>query len=285
MGRAGFLSWTSAGQYPTDGVNAESAGFPDRPEQSLADMSWQGELLDQLAARWPSGIHVEVTGSASVDSEREREGDGWSDLDLHVDLPDRPDPDRSGAQQPVDLFAGLEIWAVSETRSDGRQVIRAVFTDGRRLDLVIDHGSVAVPSAAPDNEVRLLAALAVTKLGRGDRLIGLHLTLELMRTCLVQAMLLRDRELGTTVHRFGSEHDAMADEISALLAGGGLEVSPRPNLVERTVALYARWRRELDPSYRADWNGLTQVIERGLRTYGSKLTSASGAGRRQGEAG
>ncbi|WP_139142446.1 hypothetical protein [Humibacillus sp. DSM 29435] len=44
-----------------------------------------------------------------------------------------------------------------------------------------------------DNGFRVLAALAADKHGRGNRLIGLHLTMVLIMACLVQAMLLRDR--------------------------------------------------------------------------------------------
>ena len=84
-----------------------------------------------------------------------------------------------------------------------------------------------------------------------------------MRSALVQGMLLRDRDLGTNVHRFGSQRDVLAKEIAGLLHDP-LGVVPRPNIVEKTVEVYGRWRRELDPGYRPDWSGLDAVISRGL---------------------
>jgi hypothetical protein len=136
--------------------------------------------------------------------------------------------------------------------------------DGRRVDLVVDGGRIHVPGLAADNEIRMLAALAVTKLGRDDRLIGLHLTLELMRLSLVQAMLIRDRACGTGVHRTGSDVDALAEEILAV-ARGPLDVRQRPNAVEQIVRLYGCWRRQLWPGYVPDWSGLDALIDQGLR--------------------
>jgi hypothetical protein len=109
----------------------------------------------------------------------------------------------------------------------------------------------------------MIAALAAAKLGRGELLISLHLTLELMRACLVQAMLLRDRDVGTTIHRFGSERDATADRIIELLRPP-LGATPRPNIIERVVHLYGRLRSELDPLYKPDWSGLESLLDRGL---------------------
>ena len=214
-------------------------------------MSWPLELAVELGDRLRDQGGVEIAGSATAPASL----DGWSDLDLHVEL--------VGSAQPVDLLTGLPVWAIDDVRADDRQVLRVVLADGRRLDLVVSGGSVAAPQGSVDNDVRFLAALAAAKLGRGDHLIGYHLTLDLLRTCLVQAMLLRDRDLGTTVHRTGSDRDAMASEVAGV-AAGSLAVLPRPTIVERAVALYAQWRSELEPGYRPDWSGLNGVIERGL---------------------
>jgi hypothetical protein len=35
-------------------------------------------------------------------------------------------------------------------------------------------------------------------------------------------------------------------------------------VVERTVELYGRWRRELEPGYSPDWSGLDALLNRGL---------------------
>jgi hypothetical protein len=212
---------------------------------------WQVQLERELVSRLPQTAFHHVAGSARDHAQL----DQWSDLDLDLDA--------SGIDKPIDLLADTEVWAASEDLADDRQVLRVVFADGRRVDLVVEGGRVRMPALAADNDVRILAALAAAKMGRNDRLIGLHLTLELMRLCLVQAMLLRDRDLGTSIHRFGSTHDAMADEVAALL-GCPLEVSPRPNIVEQAVELYGRWRRQLEPAYSPDWSGLHALLDRGL---------------------
>lgn len=59
--------------------------------------------------------------------------------------------------------------------TDDHRVLR----DGRRVDPSVDGGPVRAPSLSADNDVRFVAALAATKLSRGDWLIRLHLTLEL----------------------------------------------------------------------------------------------------------
>lgn len=215
-------------------------------------MTWQVRLERELVRRLPDGASHDVTGSAHKPEQR----DGWSDLDLHIHLP--------STAEAVDLLAGLDVWAATDVQDGGAQVLRVVLLDGRRIDLVVDGGRIDVPELAADNEIRMLAALAVTKLGRDDRLIGLHLTLELMRQSLVQAMLLRDRACGTSVHRTGSDVDARAEEILAV-ARGPLDVHQRPNAVEQVVRLYGRWRRELEPGYVPDWSGLYVLIDRGLR--------------------
>lgn len=212
---------------------------------------WQAKLERELVGRLPKEASCHVTGSAAEPQQL----DGWSDLDLHIDL--------EGPYQIVDVLAGLPVWAASDVEDAGRQVLRVVLVDGRRIDFVVTGGRLQVPDCAADNDFRMLAALAASKLGRGDHLIGLHLTLELMRSCLVQAMVARDRALGTSVHRFGSPQDAMAAELVAI-SGNPLAVLPRPNIVERIAELYGRWRHELEPDYTPDWSGLHALLDRGL---------------------
>ena len=152
---------------------------------------WQHRAIGEIADRLPRGASLRVVGSALDDSLV----DGWSDLNVHLRL--------NSPLELADLLGGVEVWAAEVRRAPEGQVVRAVLVDGRRVDLTVETGLLGTPALARDNEVRFLAALAVTKLGRGDRLIGSHLIFELLQACLVQAMLLRDREQGTTVHRFG----------------------------------------------------------------------------------
>jgi hypothetical protein len=215
------------------------------------DVAWQQQMIREVSARLPAGAELEVVGSAGERSLV----DGWSDLDLHLRLPH--------AVELAHLLHGSVVWASEVTESPEEQVVRAVLADGRRLDLVIETGRLLLPVLVSDNDVRFLAALAVCKLGRHDRLIGMHLVLELLQACLVQAMLLRDRDEGTSVHRTGTRRDHLAAEVGRI-ARLPLDVAVRPNVVERIVDLYGQWRGQLETGYVPDWSGLEAVVARGL---------------------
>jgi hypothetical protein len=216
-------------------------------------MAWQTDLYHEISAVLPPSVGVRAHGSVLTPALL----DGWSDLDLHLNLGD--------TVEIAAIIGPRTIWAFDNLTATGAQVLRIVLMDGRRLDLTVDGpGQVRPPTAADDNSFRFIAALAAAKLGRGDQLIGLHLTLELLRRCLEQAMLLRDRDTDTNIHRHGTKRDASA-AAAAQLAQQPLTVEPRPNVVERTAELYGAWRCELDPDYTPDWSGLDAVITRGLK--------------------
>jgi hypothetical protein len=222
---------------------------------------WQAITLARLSAALVGIGTVEPYGS----SVRPDLLDGWSDLDVAIAL-----------NRPIefgDLEPGLgQVWAWQNSPAVEGQTLRLVLIDGRRIDIKAritdaEIGSpITLPRAAPDNPVRFDAALAATRFGRGDRLIGLHLTLGVLRECLVVAMLLRDRAEGTDRHRTGSQLDARATEVArwAGLAGeAGSDLDVRPTVIEQVCRLYGEWRAELDAGYRADWSGLGAVIDRG----------------------
>lgn len=215
-------------------------------------MDWQRSEVARIAAVLPDA-DVHVHGSATDPGTL----DGWSDLDLRI-ITDRP--------VPISVLApDAGLWAYEDVRTADSEVCRTVLPDGRRIDVSIGGtGRVEGLHPAPDNDVRFIAALAAAKLGRGDQLIGGHLVLELLRACLLVAMQLRDRDLGTTVHRVGSARDRYAD-LAMELAAQPLTITPRPNIVERSAELYATWRAELDPDYLPNWVPLTELINRGLQ--------------------
>jgi hypothetical protein len=215
-------------------------------------MAWQFDLYDEISTALTASGGVRAYGSVLTPALL----DGWSDLDLYVDV-----------DNTLDIAAIVNpstIWAFDNITGNGAQVLRLVLVDGRRLDLTVGGtGQITPHTAADDNAVRFIAALAAVRLGRGDQLIGLHLTLELLRSCLEQAMLLRDQDLGTNIHRHGTQRDGLAG-VAAQLAGQPLTIEPRPNIVERAAKLYGDWRCERDPTYTPDWSGLNAVIARGL---------------------
>lgn len=237
-------------------------------------MSWQLTLLDRIhsAARSLDEIaELWVFGSAADPQSLDR----WSDVDVGIVLTADLDLD------PLVTSLG-RLWVTESSSDDRDATYRLIFTDGRRLDLIIaDHSALAsragrqleladrhtragsgtgratltVPSLDDDvRQARFLAALATVKIGRGDLLIGGHLTLELMQLCLVQAMLLRDADEGRASHRFGTARDKLAEEI--------LQVARRPagpdwiHVVRDLAAQFDRLYGERHLDYRPDWSGL-----------------------------
>ena len=236
-------------------------------------MSWQLRLIDHIHAivrTLDSVAEMWVFGSAAEPDLMDR----WSDIDVGVVL--RADLDLGALVTSIG-----QVW-VHESSSDGDgSTHRLVFTDGRRLDLVVaDHADLAgrggrrlsLPDRAAgrapkaratlslpplDEDVRqarFLAALATIKIARGDLLIGTHLTLELAQLCLVQAMLLRDHDEGRTSHRFGTPRDRLAEQI--------LQVTRRPagpdwiTVITDLTEHFDRCHQERDRDYRPDWSGL-----------------------------
>jgi hypothetical protein len=220
-------------------------------------VSWQRALFAEISARLPAGADPELSGSANS---TDQVLDGWSDLDLHLRL----DEPLTLTEVVGQVWAYEAVWAYG-VEEDSGQVVRTVLADGRRVDLSVSGTGRLVGPELPANDFRFVAAQAVTKLGRGDRLIGLHLFYDLLRRCLVEAMLLRDRDLGTTVHRTGSARDVLVAEVLEI-ARMPLALAPRPNLVDTAAACYDRWHTEVDPAYQADWSGLDALLSRGLST-------------------
>lgn len=259
-------------------------------------MTWQQQLVEaarRIGVDDPRVIEVRVSGSAADPASSGM--DEWSDVDLAVLLdPAAPAPATSIADWPGRLG---KPWALTRHQDAGLDVQRVVYSDGRRLDLVSTLDSTAMPigrllhrrAAASadqqDREVvgevnslgvvvaatddlmsfRFTAALAVVKLARADLLIGFHLALELVRSCLVQAMVLRDRDTGTTTHRFGGPHNEVVEQLEQLrqhpwTASGGIA------LIHEVATIYDDLASQLEPDYLSDWSGLEALVQQ-ARTY------------------
>lgn len=105
------------------------------------------------------------------------------------------------ALERVDEWPGVSFWRGT----------RPLFSRSPRVDVVLARTfeSPALHLPPPDqfqamvNDFWFKGMLAVTKVARGDLLIALHLTLEMIQDCCVLGMLLRDRAEGTAHHRHG----------------------------------------------------------------------------------
>lgn len=230
-------------------------------------MEWHEAAVREIAAvAAERGVEqVWAFGSAASG-----EVDEWSDLD--VALVTR----RVESANPGWLSGLGMVWAYEVAGN----TTRVVLADGRRIDLVVVPDEAAIPGTARKrielpppgdappafveevpalvNEFRFLAAQAVVKVARRDLLIATHLALELPRRCLVLAMMLRDRDVGTTSHRFGGPRNGLADRALAIAAQseGALAV------VTKARDLFDELAAECWPTYRPDWSALNTLVKR-----------------------
>jgi hypothetical protein len=260
----------------------EAVNSADTPAASIA--GWQGEvlaaLLPVLYERLPSGARFGVIGSVATGTT-----DALSDLDLVAVADDLPD-----AAGDLSLLTTVgSVWSIDRQKGVGDRTIRVVYTDGRRIDLLVrTSGSDlqepvlwlakppaqegrAVPIFSSEQQdlaradvlaVRHVAALAAAKLGRRDLLIGAHLCLEVARLALVVGMRLRDQEQERSHHRHGTPRDRDAVRVSGALSN--LPAAARPQdwidlLLHLTEAFDAA-AGELWPGHQRDWQGLDAIV-------------------------
>lgn len=189
---------------------------------------WQLQILPDLvemAARDSRIRDLQPHGSASG----ERPGvDRWSDLDLVITAEEPVTVAEDFAHRISGRFS--PVFATSRSGNSARYTLRLVLSDLRRLDIIavdpVDRETPPQPIHVADdsasamaelvNAFRFDAVLAAIKAAREDVLISAHLTLQLARHVLVAAMLLRDRETGTSHHRFGGTRwDAWAATLAS----------------------------------------------------------------------
>ncbi|MGY4969594.1 hypothetical protein ACWGCC_10230 [Streptomyces nigrescens] len=190
---------------------------------------WQLQTVPELQemASCDSRIReLRLHGSAGGDRPRT---DQWSDIDLSITTDEPISVAEDFAREISARYS--PVFATSRSGNSAHYTLRLVLSDLRRFDITAEGptGS-AVPSgpthearddparAVTDliNEFRFDAVLAAIKAARQDVLIGAHMTLQLARHVLVAAMLLRDRDTGTSHHRFGdSRWNAWASPLAA----------------------------------------------------------------------
>jgi hypothetical protein len=205
--------------------------------------SWQTATLSQLRNAMPDATVTPYGSVLTPDLV-----DGWSDLDVEV---------QARREFDVEDVLAAPVWAFQEATDVGSQVIRAVLRDGRRVDLKVSGATGVLPTPAADNDIRFDAALAAAKFGRGSDLIGLHLSLGILREALVQSMVSADDATGTVHHRSRTGYDDRASKASAVVAG-----PLGPGTARASYELYGRWRAENEPDYAPDLTGLDAVMAR-----------------------
>jgi hypothetical protein len=104
------------------------------------------------------------------------------------------------------------------------EAVRPLFSRSPLVDDVLAKATLAVPPApvvSPEqfeqtaNAFWFKGMLATSKVMRNDLLIATHLALELLQDTCVLAMMLRDRELGTSHHREGGMGNTFIAQLNA----------------------------------------------------------------------
>lgn len=106
---------------------------------------------------------------------------------------------------------GIADWKERLLTRDRRVLFCRSDVLSEALGVTQDLSAGAAPPVADDwwehftTEFWFRGMLAATKLGREEMLVGLHLTLDMVRDCAHVAMLLRDRDTGSNHHRDGRD--------------------------------------------------------------------------------
>ena len=118
------------------------------------------------------------------------------------------------------------------------------------------------------------ASVAFGKTMRNDLLVALHLALDLARDCLVLQMMRRDREKGTTIHRFGG----FGNDMVSRLCTGNRTYSPVEilDLVIRSGELFDELACDLSPVYTPRSSLLLPAIERAKAICGTGDSAGHG---------
>jgi hypothetical protein len=231
-------------------------------------MVWQHQLLDQLTSVLASqrGVIEILPHGSFVDGKL----DEWSDLDVQINVTADWFPYFFPETGWIADFG--DIYALNQSHDAVSSTTRVVFRNGTRLDLRFPTTNSTGPErntggppnslAKLENDVRFESFLAASKIARNDLLIGTHLTLELERKALVVAMLLRDRNLGTSAHRFGGLYNDAVD----LLGAGGTDAASLIRRIRSASEAFGTLAVQLDPSWTPDWEPLYEYLARVVRT-------------------
>lgn len=128
---------------------------------------------------------------------------------------------------------------VQSPRSNLWQNIKVIYSDSEVTRTLL--GSEYIPEKPKEfskkqfqdlvNNFWFISSLSLSKVIRNDLLIALHLALDLYKECLLLAILIRDKETGTTIHKTGGIGNDLAKNIDIALE----DISPEAvlNLLEQ----------------------------------------------------
>ncbi|MHB0937136.1 MAG: aminoglycoside 6-adenylyltransferase [Armatimonadota bacterium] len=261
----------------------------------MASHYWHEETIAQLTALLSSDEDVRGVVLGGSCAREDVRPDAWSDVDLGVVVAEgamaRFFP-AAGWLAPIGA-----LFACDAQTAAGGNILHVCFTDGRRIDItLVEEAALAAanpfypglrvllsrslamdraleqPGAVPPwtpptpetfaelcNTFRSAAVMAIHKAARNEHLVALHLSLDLVRSCLLLAMHLRDRETGTNHHRDGSRGNHYVAGLSSLsqpyTQDGILE------MITHSAAAFDELAREWSADYRPCREPLLAMVE------------------------
>lgn len=228
---------------------------------------WQQETLKRITQAFSGDSSVrEVVPLGSLSDKSDI--DQWSDLDVGIVVDTNAFSNFYPSTEWINQFG--DIYALDQSSAPNKGTSRIVFVDGSRVDFSISSDKDLLQSELPatsgeaqtaslqnlSNEFKFEAFLAVSKVARNDLLIGAHLILGLERKCLVLAMMLRDRELGTVHHRHGGSFNEVVAELKSFGATKN-ELLDRLHAARR---LFEKLAVQLNPNFIQDWEPLDHYV-------------------------
>lgn len=221
---------------------------------------WYEETLKKLqniAEENENILTLSLYGSLSKSDVKK---DRWSDIDALIII---KDGSLNQFYPTTDWLKPVgEIFTTNQVSTDNSSAtLKVYFTDFQRMDLIfVEESAIKKPDAkwtkqrfvfSRSDEIKKLleekpleiiypeespyefeelvnefwyeAVVATTKVLRYDLLVSLHLGLELYRKCLELGMWLRDREVGTHVHRTGGTRNELPSNMNIQLEGATKE--------------------------------------------------------------
>jgi hypothetical protein len=165
---------------------------------------------------------------------------------------------------PESALAAVEDWEFNPFHYG----VRPLFSRSPALVEALERSAASGPASPhPGDPLDTLAndfwfkgMLAASRAARGDLLVALHLSLDLVRDCCVLAMMLRDRQAGTSHHRDGGGSRQSVDE----LAAANRTYTPHGILssIEQSSIVFDRLAAEWDPRHQEKRGPLVRWVQR-----------------------
>lgn len=258
---------------------------------------WQKAFLNQVSEFFQRDQQARAVFLKGSLADPSLDIDFWSDVDLVVFL---SPPSAAKYYDSAEWLHEFGTVVGLERNSDeNRKLYRVCFDGLRRMDLAFVNecllpadnrppaeggpyvelwSRARIPATAPSKHVAVhesdeileiaaafwfKAATAVCKIMRQDLLIGFHLTLDLLRDCLVLQMIHRDRVLKTTIHRHGGFGNELLSRLET--PAHAYDAAGIMTLLLQSCEVFDELASSLSDRYRPRLPLIASVIHRALQ--------------------